>query len=382
MKSLRFETLESRRAMAVLDMEAVSIHGKTDDWIYVSGEIDGTRQLVRTDGETFETVGPVSTSVVWRPDAVITVLGDDVVSYDTTTGQPTVIASEPGARSFRNDTIYWLTVDPARYHDIDGRTWQHGIETWPVHMDNEAIYAADSDNLFRCVDGCTRIGSSADIMSQSGSVFAFYDGQRITTSDGHVIGGRGDGAYGTDVDGLFIRLSGTTLTLVRDGQDVYGATLPVRPVNAAYVKPGNILAYAAGGRIFVIDQDGYLEITGQLPAGTQGHFLLEGYAVFDNRLLVMGREVLETQRQSWPWLTTPTHALFGTETGIEVLPIHAGDANYDGIFDSGDLVQLFRLGEYEDDIVGNSRWQTGDFNGDLEFDSADVVEAFQTGLYE
>lgn len=368
--------------MAVLDMDAVRIHGRTDDAFFISGEIDGTRQLVRTDGETFDVLGPVSTSSIWRPEAVITVLGDDVVSYDTATGQPTVIASEQGARAFRNDTVYWLTVDPARYHDIDGRAWQHGIETWPVHIDDEAIYAADSDNLFRCLDVCTPIGPAADIIAQSGSVFAFSDGQQVTTSDGHVIGGAGDGAYGTSVDGLFIRVSETTLTLIRDGQDEYGATLPVRPVNATYVQPGNMLVYGQGGRIFVIDQDGYQEITDQLPAGTQGHFLLEGYAVFDSRLLLMGREVLETQRQSWPWLTSPTHALFGTETGIEVLPIHPGDANYDGLFDSGDLVQLFRLGEYEDDIVGNSRWQTGDFNGDLEFDSTDIVDAFQTGLYQ
>lgn len=61
---------------------------------------------------------------------------------------------------------------------------------------------------------------------------------------------------------------------------------------------------------------------------------------------------------------------------------HIGDSNLDGAFDSGDLVQIFSAGEYEDGIVGNSTWSTGDWTGDGEFDSADLVAAFQAGGYE
>ncbi|MCA9166226.1 MAG: hypothetical protein KDB23_01100 [Planctomycetales bacterium] len=59
-----------------------------------------------------------------------------------------------------------------------------------------------------------------------------------------------------------------------------------------------------------------------------------------------------------------------------------GDANFDGMFNSSDLVQVFVQGQYEDDIVGNSRWQDGDWNGDHEFTSSDLVAAFQDGGYE
>ena len=41
---------------------------------------------------------------------------------------------------------------------------------------------------------------------------------------------------------------------------------------------------------------------------------------------------------------------------IENLQPHPGDANRDGQFNSGDLVQVFVAGEYEDGFVGNSTW--------------------------
>ena len=58
-----------------------------------------------------------------------------------------------------------------------------------------------------------------------------------------------------------------------------------------------------------------------------------------------------------------------------------GDANRDGIFDTRDLVALFIAGEFEDDIVGNSTWETGDWNGDFEFDSSDLIMAFEFGAF-
>ena len=61
-------------------------------------------------------------------------------------------------------------------------------------------------------------------------------------------------------------------------------------------------------------------------------------------------------------------------------PIY-GDANLDGVFNSGDLVQVFQRGEYEDGVAGNSSWGDGDWNGDREFDSADFVAAFKAGSF-
>jgi hypothetical protein len=59
-----------------------------------------------------------------------------------------------------------------------------------------------------------------------------------------------------------------------------------------------------------------------------------------------------------------------------------GDANLDGEFNSGDLVAVFTVGQYEDTIEGNSGWAQGDWNGDTEFNSSDFVTAFSAGGYE
>jgi hypothetical protein len=59
-----------------------------------------------------------------------------------------------------------------------------------------------------------------------------------------------------------------------------------------------------------------------------------------------------------------------------------GDANLDGRFESGDLVQVLQAGQYEDGVLGNSTWDTGDWDADGDFHTADLVVAFQDGGYE
>jgi hypothetical protein len=59
-----------------------------------------------------------------------------------------------------------------------------------------------------------------------------------------------------------------------------------------------------------------------------------------------------------------------------------GDANFDGVFGSSDLVLVLQVGEYEDGIAGNSTWADGDWNCDGEFNSADLVFALQMGGYQ
>ena len=58
-----------------------------------------------------------------------------------------------------------------------------------------------------------------------------------------------------------------------------------------------------------------------------------------------------------------------------------GDVNFDGVFDSADLVLLFQIQEFEDGIEGNSSWSDGDWNCDGDFGSGDLVVAFQAGTY-
>jgi hypothetical protein len=58
-----------------------------------------------------------------------------------------------------------------------------------------------------------------------------------------------------------------------------------------------------------------------------------------------------------------------------------GDVNGDGIFNSADLVIVFAVGEYEDQIAQNSTFEEGDWNGDGEFNTSDLVLVFQIGNY-
>lgn len=57
-----------------------------------------------------------------------------------------------------------------------------------------------------------------------------------------------------------------------------------------------------------------------------------------------------------------------------------GDANLDGVFDSGDFVQVFKSAKYETGEIAG--WSQGDWNGDRVFDSGDFVAAFKDGGYE
>ena len=57
-----------------------------------------------------------------------------------------------------------------------------------------------------------------------------------------------------------------------------------------------------------------------------------------------------------------------------------GDANLDGEFNSGDLVDVFTANLYETGSI--AAWSQGDWNGDRVFNSGDFVAAFQGGGYE
>ena len=58
-----------------------------------------------------------------------------------------------------------------------------------------------------------------------------------------------------------------------------------------------------------------------------------------------------------------------------------GDSNFDFVFDSKDLVRMLQAGQYEDEIFGNSSWESGDWNGDGDVTSEDIVAAFTAGNY-
>lgn len=57
-----------------------------------------------------------------------------------------------------------------------------------------------------------------------------------------------------------------------------------------------------------------------------------------------------------------------------------GDANLNGEFNTGDLVQVLEVGKYE--TSEDAGWSAGDWNGDGVFDTGDLVKALEDGGYE
>ncbi len=57
-----------------------------------------------------------------------------------------------------------------------------------------------------------------------------------------------------------------------------------------------------------------------------------------------------------------------------------GDANLDGEFNSGDLINILAAGTYEVDVEAG--WASGDFDGSGRFDSGDLIFALADGGYE
>lgn len=59
---------------------------------------------------------------------------------------------------------------------------------------------------------------------------------------------------------------------------------------------------------------------------------------------------------------------------------YIGDSNFDGVFNSGDLVTVFTPGKYESGEAAG--YAEGDWNGDQLFNSGDLVSAFGAGGYD
>ncbi|MCA9167846.1 MAG: PEP-CTERM sorting domain-containing protein [Planctomycetales bacterium] len=69
-----------------------------------------------------------------------------------------------------------------------------------------------------------------------------------------------------------------------------------------------------------------------------------------------------------------------TEWVSELRKTWFGDANLDGVFDTGDLVTVFTQGKFEQDV--DASWADGDWNADRRFGSGDLVAAFSDGGFE
>lgn len=63
-----------------------------------------------------------------------------------------------------------------------------------------------------------------------------------------------------------------------------------------------------------------------------------------------------------------------------ILGTSAGDVDLNGSFGSSDLIAMFIVGKYEEDV--SAGWHEGDFNCDDRFNTGDLIAAFQAGTYD
>lgn len=65
---------------------------------------------------------------------------------------------------------------------------------------------------------------------------------------------------------------------------------------------------------------------------------------------------------------------------LDVLLANFGDSNWDGVYDSADIVHVDQIGLYE---TGQPAiWQSGDWNGDGFYDSSDLIQAASSRMWE
>lgn len=106
---------------------------------------------------------------------------------------------------------------------------------------------------------------------------------------------------------------------------------------------------------------------------------------FDGRLDDLDLAYMKTQGLAWLFDLTGDglNTVEDRDYWVrEIMQSGPGDANFDGQFNSDDLLQVFAAGEYEDLIAANSRWSTGDWNYSGDFNSRDLVAAAQSGHYD
>ena len=125
-----------------------------------------------------------------------------------------------------------------------------------------------------------------------------------------------------------------------------------------------------------VDSDGALDLIVQKRGGLVWH-RNEGLGTFSDEMTLLNVSIVTSHGDIDG--DGDLDFVSGSTLWHENRPI--GDANDDGVFNSSDLVQVFRAGEYEDFVNRNSTFQEGDWNADGDFDSNDLVVAFQAGTY-
>ena len=205
----------------------------------------------------------------------------------------------------------------------DGRFWWHKFDV-TIDMDQDNNYVDDFGHLLFYDVTEADVGTTVEFQISTREAHGSHDGFLFSTSD-------------VLLQETFIQEQFEAEMLNFFSLDVSGG------LNGDF---------DASGALDIADLD---DLTSQSAGGTNpAGYDLNGDALVDSADINVW---VESEFKSW-----------------------VGDANLDGEFNSGDLVQVLATGNYEQDV--DTVWSSGDFNGDGRTNSSDLVAALAGGGYE
>jgi hypothetical protein len=143
-----------------------------------------------------------------------------------------------------------------------------------------------------------------------------------------------------------------------------------------------------GGLQRALAEKGMIELGQQLSFTATIHNLLGDFnanGLLDSDDIDLLYRALRDQSNDAVFDVNADGSISGEDANIWVAQLantYFGDADLNGEFNSGDLIQVLAAGQYEDAIEQNSRWAVGDFDGDAEFTTSDLIVALADGGYE
>ena len=327
-------------------------------------------------------------------------LGNSMIRKLSTAGQLTTVLTDPlGILAGRG---LWVSPDESVIYYSSGdkvRKWtaETGLSTYATGFAELGNLTVDpADNQVVATD---RSGHSVYKLFDDGSK------QRIAGNGTTFGGGSGQAALLTglnEVRGVFYHPEGGYLLATHDGGQVWfvdeddiihllvdgdnqgthaGDGLPLDSPGKKLSEPRAVTLSPAGDLIITEHDGGFVRLARSLLVA--GDFNHNGVLDVEDIDLLSHEVRLGLHDPRFDLNHDARVDLLDRELWVEGLKrTYFGDANLDGEFTSGDFVQVFQRGEYEDAVPANSTWASGDWDGNADFTSSDFVIAFQFGGYE
>lgn len=387
----------------VLDLSSGNLWMRMDDPVQTDGyvveyipapeNINATRYELDYEINTLPGSLPVGhnafqTSLVFGSNSLHISTSVDGMIYvgDNTGFTNTGYAYTPGSAT--EFSLQADTVHDTYSLDINGRAVLHDQ---PVNGDltgrPRVVFTSNYDTTGAQEIGYVELNDNDDgsNLLANGS---FEEGLPLGSSD--FLDGRGPGTSSATSWTLFHNSSGSTETTRVPAEQVPerlpGSGDSIMRVEASHDRNGLVQVFGAldTGPVIVESSVWVFVESGEVYLGTGNG----GNTGADTHSSSTGRwELLKSRNGVWPanelvlYSSGGSSLFYADLARVEVVDVDliAGDSNLDGLFDSGDLVTVFRAGRYDTGAAAN--WEQGDWTGDGQFDSSDLIAAFREGNY-